>query len=274
MRLFTVDPEKCKRDGICVSECPVQVIEIKAKNRVPEPIEGAEEYCLNCGHCVAVCPRGAIALSTMKPEQCAPVRRRYFPDFDRVDHFLRSRRSIRTYREEPVDRETLARLVQTASYAPSGHNFQPVHWLVIERKEDVHRLAGLVVDWLRLMIEKQPQIADTFHYDRTVEAWEKGQDRVLRGAPHLIVAHGSSAVLLAQSACIIALSYLEIAAFAAGLGACWAGYFNAAANNYPPLQKALSLPEGHQIFGAMMVGHAKYRYHRVPLRNAPNVEWR
>ena len=274
MPLFTVDPEKCKRDGICVSECPVRVIEIKGEKGVPQPIEGAEEYCINCGHCVAVCPHGALALNTMKPEQCAPVRRRYLPDFDRVDHFLRCRRSIRTYKEEPVDRETLTKLVETARYAPSGHNLQPVHWLVIERKEDVHRLGGIIVDWLRLMIQKQPQIAESLHFDRVVSAWENGLDRILRGAPHLIVAHGSPAVRLAQSACIIALSYLELAAFAAGLGACWAGYFTTAASSYEPLRKILALPDGHQTFGAMMVGHAKYAYHRVPLRNKPNIEWR
>jgi len=124
------------------------------------------------------------------------------------------------------------------------------------------------------MIEKKPQIAESFHFDRTVAAWEKGSDRILRRAPHLIVAHASPAVPLAQSDCIIALSYLELAAFAAGLGTCWAGYLNSAANIYPPLQNALALPEGHQTFGALMVGRPKYRYQRIPLRNAPNIEWR
>lgn len=43
MGLFTIDRDKCARDGICVSECPARIIEIKDEESNPEPIEGAEE---------------------------------------------------------------------------------------------------------------------------------------------------------------------------------------------------------------------------------------
>jgi hypothetical protein len=39
------------------------------------------------------------------------------------------------------------------------------------------------------------------------------------------------------------------------------------------LREAVNLPEGHQIFGAMMVGYPKYRYHRIPLRKEPKIAW-
>jgi nitroreductase len=66
---------------------------------------------------------------------------------------------------------------------------------------------------------------------------------------------------MALAACIIALTYLELAVTSFGLGACWAGYFSAAANMGPPMKKALGLPEEHNSFGAMMVGYPKYKYH-------------
>ena len=72
----------------------------------------------------------------------------------------------------------------------------------------------------------------------------------------------------------IALTYLELAAHATGLGACWAGYFHFACGSYKPLQEALSLPDGHQVHGAMMLGYPKHRFSRIPLRNAPAVIWR
>ena len=59
-----------------------------------------------------------------------------------------------------------------------------------------------------------------------------------------------------------------------GLGGCWAGYFNAAVNTFPPMQQALGLPEGHQCYGAMMIGYPKFRYHRMPERKAPSITWR
>jgi hypothetical protein len=59
-----------------------------------------------------------------------------------------------------------------------------------------------------------------------------------------------------------------------GLGACWAGYFNLAANVWPALKDALALPEGHAPFGTMLVGRPTYRYQRLPLRNEPQIIWR
>jgi nitroreductase/NAD-dependent dihydropyrimidine dehydrogenase PreA subunit len=274
MPLFSVDQEKCKRDGICVAECPAGLIEIKTEDSFPTPIQGADEICINCGHCVAVCPHAALSLKTMSLQDCPPVRRELFLTPDHAEHFLRSRRSIRTYKDKPVDRPTLAKLIEMARYAPSGSNLQPVHWLVIETTETVRSLAGLVVDWMRVVIAKHPEIAQPMRLDRVVEAWERGQDRVLRGAPHLIVAHGLKSLPSAQPACVIALTYLELAAAPLGLGACWAGYFNAAASAYPPMMESLRLPEGHQSFGAMMVGYRKYDYHRLPLRNETRVSWR
>jgi len=273
MDLFTVDQDKCKRDGHCVAECPARIIEMKSKESFPAPVGGAAELCINCGHCVSVCPHGAMTLNTMKPEECPPVRKDLQPTPEQAEHFFQARRSVRTYKSEPVDQVTLTRLIEMARYAPSGHNAQPVHWLVIDSASEMKRLAGLVVDWMRIMIKDHPEVAEPMHFDRVVEAWENGLDRVLRGAPQLIIAHGQ-ALPPTQTACVIALTYLELAAFSLSLGACWAGYFNTAATFYPPMQKALALPEGHQSFGAMMVGYPKFQYHRLPLRNDPRITWR
>jgi len=274
MSLFSVDQEKCKRDGFCVAECPVGIIEMPDEDSFPSPIQGADQICINCGHCVAVCPHAALSLKTMSPEDCPPVQRQLILTADHAEHFLRFRRSIRTYKDKPVDRGTLTKLIDMARYAPSGSNLQPVHWLVIENRNTVSDLAGLVADWMRAAIADNPEIALPLRFDRVVAAWERGQDRILRGAPHLIVAHGLKSVPAAQSACTIALTYLELAATALGLGACWAGYFNRAASAYPPMIEALELPEGHESFGAMMVGYSTYDYHRLPLRNESRISWR
>ncbi len=274
MSLFVIDRSKCKRDAICVAECPVKLIQLKDKESFPEPIENAEEYCVKCGHCVAVCPQAAFSHKIMGPAACPDVKKELLPKAEQIDHFLKSRRSIRTFKAEPLDRETLLGLIDIARYGPTPHNLQPVHWLVIEDKARINYLASLVIDWMRFMIKNAPDIAGPMHFDRAAQAWENGVDRVLRDAPHLIVAYGDASLTATQTSCVMALTYLELAAYARGLGACWAGYFNAAANFYPPLQETLALRKGHQTFGAMMVGHPKYRYHRIPLRNRAPVEWR
>jgi Fe-S-cluster-containing hydrogenase component 2 len=100
-----------KQDGLCVAECPMVIIRLKDKKSVPTPTKDADELCIHCGHCVAVCPHGAMSHKSMTPEQCPPVRKDWRLNPEQVEHFLRSRRSIRTYRGQPVEREILARQV-------------------------------------------------------------------------------------------------------------------------------------------------------------------
>ena len=106
--------------------------------------------------------------------------------------------------------------------------------------------------------------------DRTVDSWEAGIDIICHDAPHIIVAHAPEG---RRRDCTIALAYLELAAPPLGLGACWAGWLDAAANNWESLQQYLELPEGHTCCGAMMIGYAKYRYHRIPLRDEAQITW-
>lgn len=274
MSFLNIDEQKCKRDGICVAECPVKVLTQKDPESVPMPIPEADTICVDCGHCVAVCPHGALSHRSMKPEDCPPVRKEWLLGAEQAEHFLRNRRSIRTYKKAPVEREKLEKLVGVAAHAPSGHNRQPVRWLVIHDKETLHTMTGLVADWMRYMIKEQPAMAEPMHMDLIVGAWDAGVDVICRDAPHLILAYGDQRDPTAQAACTIALSYLELAAQPFGLGACWAGYFNVAAMFWPPLQKALALPEHHQSYGAMLIGRPKYAYHRLPLRNPAGIEWR
>jgi nitroreductase/NAD-dependent dihydropyrimidine dehydrogenase PreA subunit len=274
MSLFAVDPDKCNFCGLCANECPAGIFVIKETKALPFVARGAEEFCINCGHCVAVCPPGAISLETMKPEDCAAVRKNLLPAPEQVEHFLKSRRSVRAYKEEPVPREILAKIIDIARYAPSGHNAQPVEWLVVEDPKEVRRLGGLVVDGMRSAIEESPGLADFFPIDFLVAAHKRGEDPIMRHAPHAIVAHAPGDAVTAQQDGLIALTYLELAAYSLGVGACWAGFVHFTAMSYRPMREALRLPQGHHCLGAMMIGYPKHKFSRIPLRNEPKIIWR
>lgn len=274
MNQIHVEQEKCAFDGICAAVCPMRIIELREGQAVPNLIAGVEELCITCGHCVAVCPHGALSLDEMKAEDCPPVRGELAPGSEQAEYFFRSRRSIRAYRDKAVEREQLARLIDMAHYAPTGTNSQQVQWLAINSKEQLHDLAGMVIDMLRHLIKEGHPMAKAYRLDRSLAAWENGIDPVLRGAPALIVAHAPKGYALAQVDSTIALSFLDLAAPTVGLGACWAGFFMMAAAQWPPLQQALALPGGHVCCGALMIGYPKYKYHRLPLRKEAVISWR
>ncbi|SLM29618.1 putative Nitroreductase family protein (NADH dehydrogenase/NAD(P)H nitroreductase) [Desulfamplus magnetovallimortis] len=269
MSLISIDIEKCVKDSICAAECPVKIIDLK--NGFPEIMSGGEVFCINCGHCVAVCPTAAISHKKVTPEDCLEIREDLKIETEQAEQFFRQRRSIRTYKKKPVEKELLEKAITLASHAPSGHNRQPVNWHVIYDREELVSLCAHVIDWMKWMIKEQPETATFFGLEMIVQGYEAGVDLITRDTPHLILAHGHQKSLAAQPACIIAMTWLELSLPSFGLGGCWCGFFNSAAMFWPPLQKALGLPEGHMSYGAMMVGYPKYAYHRMPPRNAPKI---
>jgi len=273
MELFTVNPQTCHQDGICAAVCPVGIISF-TKGAVPVPAADAADICIHCGHCVAVCPTGSLSLQDMAGDACPPVRPEWRLSPEQGEHFLRSRRSIRVYRQQPVEPDKLARLIEISRHAPSGHNSQGAQWLVLGDRAELGRLSALVAEWMGWMQIHREEVAASLHLDRTLGRWRAGEDVILRGAPVVIVAHAPEDDRMAPTTCTIALTYLELAATTLGLGTCWAGYFNAAATSFPPMLAALGLPAGHQCFGAMMVGYPQFQYHRLPSRKTPNITWR
>ncbi|MDR3553485.1 MAG: nitroreductase family protein [Syntrophobacteraceae bacterium] len=273
MSLFDVDPQSCIRDGICAAVCPMGIIDFE-KGAYPTPNAAADELCIRCGHCVAVCPTGSLSHRDMPVDQCPSVRKELELNPEHCEHFLRSRRSIRTYKDQPVSRAEITKLIEMARYAPSGHNTQCAEWLVVDNRDEVRKLTGIVAEWMRWMLANEPEIAQSLHMDITLKRYEKGTDVILRDAPVVLVAHAPAKHRLGTSSCLIALSYLDLAAPSLGLGTCWAGYFNASATIFPPMQQALALPDGHQAFGSMMLGYPKFSYQRLPTRKAPAIVWR
>jgi nitroreductase len=191
-----------------------------------------------------------------------------------VKTLLQGRRSIRSFSEEPVSREDIEALVDAARYAPSGINRQPVSWSVVNGREKVRVVAQFVIEWMQGLIEEQSPLAASLRMEAMAAEWHKGQDRICRGAPHMIIAYALKDDMTAAQACTIALSYLELAAVSRGLGACWAGYVAMAVNHYPPLKEFIGLRKRHNCYGAIMLGYPRYRYYRVPARNAARIIWR
>jgi len=52
-----------------------------------------------------------------------------------------ARRSIRKYTGEPVTEEQVRKLLEAAMAAPSANNSQPWHFVVVQDREQLRRLA-------------------------------------------------------------------------------------------------------------------------------------
>lgn len=259
--LLDIDRNKCRKDGICSAVCPRGLISLQ---EFPETCEEGHELCLACGHCVAACPHGALSNKKLPQGQPLPLQKELQPSTDSVVQFLKSRRSIRTFTEKSVPREVIGKLLDCARWAPSASNSQPVNWIVVEKPELMKHLEELAAQWLKI---EMPGYARYFDHVR------KQDQIILRGAPALIVALTAAQYPWGDTDCAIALSYVELAAKADGLGTCWAGLLTRAAQANRTISDTLGVPENCKVHGALMLGYPRYSYARIPMRNEAKIRW-
>lgn len=274
MAFLKVNEALCRKDGVCAQACPMGLLRVEPGKTFPIAIPGADQMCLQCGHCVCACPHGALSLATIPVEDCAPIRKEWAVRPEQIAQLLKSRRSVRSYKPEPLSRAEIEALLDVARYAPSGKNTQPLSWMVVQSAQAVQELGVHVADWMKDMMLKKHPMAAWLQFDAVVAGWEAGADPILRHAPHLVLAHAPASNPMAPQSATLALATLELAASSAGFGACWAGFFQIAAGMWAPLQKALNLPNGHVSHGAMMLGRPAVKYHRIPTRKKLEVIWR
>jgi nitroreductase/ferredoxin len=305
MDLLKIDTDSCTSCGACLDECPFALLEMKSGASIPTardiPGRSARERCINCGHCAAVCPTGALTVypiprSTIPglpvppgvperqgPEDCPRIRPELEVNPGQVDQLLMARRSHRAYRETPVPRETLEDVIRVASYGPTPHNSQLAKWLVISDRDEMRRIAQHIIDFMKDSATNRRIGSEvSWDYEGTdsdmiVQMWERGEDSIFRGAPHLIIVHGPDflrAPRVPQTQFIIDLTFLELAAHARGLATVWIGFLMAALQLWPPLTEAIRLPEGQEPYAAMAIGYPRNTYQRIPRRNEPEITWR
>ncbi len=274
MELFTIAKEKCTRCARCALVCPVDCIEMREPERWPLPRRGAVRSCIDCGHCVAVCPHQALTHRVEHLEDCQPLPKEWALTPAQVEAFLKGRRSIRLFRDQPVPRETLERVLDIARYAPSGTNAQPVRWVVLHQSGSVRKVSEAVIAWLRSLPRQGTPASLRLYARRLLADWESGKDPICRFAPHLIACKAPADSPVASQDSVIALTYLELAAVPFGLGTCWAGFVHIAASRSPEVRAALGIPEGQACNGAVMIGHPRVAYKRIPARKKLRATWR
>jgi len=273
MGLLGIDETKCKKDGLCARECPMVIIKLKEGDGFPEVVPGGEDTCNNCGHCVAICPHGALDHARVPREKSPLIEKDLEINEDQAVQFLRSRRSIRSFKDQPVEREKLQRLIEIARYAPSGGNRQLVEWVVLTDPDTVQGIAEGTVAWMREVFEKTPQSVPPY-FPFLLGQWDRGYNAVTWGAPVLVLASAPKEATTGMLDLALALSYFELAAPKLGLGTCWAGLVYGAIRGSAEVREAMGLPEGHPYYYPMMLGYTKPKYTRVPERNTPKITWK
>jgi nitroreductase len=140
---------------------------------------------------------------------------------------MKTRRSIRTYTSQPVERHIIEEIVDCARLAPTAMNDQPWEFVVITTREDLHLIPQLL-----------------------------GHAEFIANAAFCVLVLARETTCAVEDCCA-ATENLLLAAEAHGLGACWvAGAQQAYA---PVVAKAFGAAETHKLISIVAAGYPAER---------------
>lgn len=138
-----------------------------------------------------------------------------------------ARRSIRTYTDEPVTEEEIARLLEAGMAAPSASNKKPWHFVVVTDRQTLDKLSEYGSHW-----------------------------QMLREAPLSIVVCGDPAISEKYwvQDCSAATENILIAVSIMGLGAVWLGCYPRR-ERVEPTKELLGIPDPVEPLAVLSIGH-------------------
>ena len=137
----------------------------------------------------------------------------------KFEEVLETRRSIRKYKDTPIPKEKILKILEAARIAPSSSHRQPWHFIVVEDKETIKKLA------------KSEWAAE---------------------APVMIVGLADQAA--SPNRCLndlgIALEHIVLAATNLGLGTCWMGQ----TGREELIKGLLNIPDNFKVIAVVPLG--------------------
>ena len=258
-KTITIDTGKCIHCGMCVKDCFLGCLEFDENKNPRFNAQGADQ-CVGCQHCLSICPTGALTFCDKKPENSAKVTLGNSEDLLGI---IKSRRSIRAYKNQDIPQEKFDKIKEMLAYAPTGVNADSLHFSIVESKDKMDEIRKLTHEKI---------LADTNAANDMIWAFcqngiKNGLDIVYRGAPSMVAVSVDKSK--AAAGCenidpIIALSYLDLYAHSLGLGTLWCDIAFFAAEKYPEVMQALQIPAGFELNFIMLLGIPAVKYQRTP----------
>jgi nitroreductase len=209
-------------------------------------------------------------------------------------NMIATRRAIRNFKDKPVPREVLDKIVQAITFAPPG--FTPIKTeIVVVQDTEVIRQAlpymikvydGLVTAMrnpiARFVIRRKVGAAKfktiknhviPLMKSRLPELKRGVEDTITRYAPAMIIFHADKNAENYEADIYIALTYGFLAAHALGLGGSAMDLIPPAIQNNQELKRMFSIPDSNNVVASMILGYPKYRYQRGIKRELKSVSW-
>ena len=159
---------------------------------------------------------------------------------DVLEQIIMQRRSIRTYKNQPVDRKTLDRILDCGINAPNGMNWQAYEIRVIDNKQLLDQFTAAV-------LQDNPEVAQ-----------REGFKNIFVDAPTVLFIAKSDKYELSSVDCGLLAQNIMLSAQSLGIGSCCLGSSARWLKSSPSAKACLdklNFSPGHELFFCIALGY-------------------
>lgn len=189
---------------------------------------------------------------------------------------MKARQSVRKFRKEPVPREKILRMVEAATWAPSAGNTQNVRFVVVEDRDLLRRMKGIVDEVVSRVTGKEVP-PDKINYHNLFSAapaavcvvgtpYESATDRALRDRDADRFRVRRFQVNAGLQSVAAAVTQFLLAAQALGYGTCW---MTGPLIAKPELESALGIRHPEELLALVALGRPETPLPPKPPRRDP-----
>lgn len=268
--MIKINTEKCIGCAMCVNDCFPRNLMIENRK-----VHTVSESCMQCGHCVAICPVNAVEITDYDMKDVADISIQKFTAEELLS-FIKGRRSIRQYKDRPVEKGLLTQIIEAGRYTPTAANRQELSFIVVEKEMELFR--KMIIENLAkqgraiLAAENTPLPMQSYarrwiDFEDTYKKNPNAKDEVFFGAPIVILITGDNPIDAG-----LAASNMELMACANNLGVLYSGFITSSAEN-ERTKKMMGIPAEKKILTTLVIGYPDVKYKRSAPRKKADIIW-
>jgi len=288
--IIKIDIDNCTKCKACVKDCVANLFYFDQDTL--RLVDSFEDYCIECGHCEAICPVNVIKLKFHAEEELKrSAKGEEILTYHSFLNLVLNRRSIRQFKEKAISKDLIEKLLKVGKYSPTGSNSENVFYTVVQDKAIVTIISKLITKKViklvntlenpegRIPLKKRmPEedfnqaVENLPKYKRILRTIERGIDFWCWNG-ELIIIHGDKTVGGITTNGSLAAAHIMLAAETLGLGTCSLGYLTYFINGSQTIREILKIPSNHIVGYSLTMGYPDVKYKRIPARQPSRIQW-
>lgn len=273
MDMISVDKARCTKCGSCIRLMDGYCITEDGGYPVFD-----KTVCNVCQKCVSVCPSQAIMVNDLYPEKITeeqPV------SADMFTKLIERRRSIKHFKNEPIAREILTKIVAVANYGPNQN--KNISIVVIDDPKVISEIdqyaLSFVARWYKLMFGSRitEDIIRLFYRDihiikKKMELDVLRRKRIVKlNTQALIILTGNKRIAVTEASAHYVMATMMNMAEILSVGNTLMDSLLLTLNGRKQLRKKLGITD--DVLGVLCLGYSSERVVNIPRGYEMDVRW-